>query len=188
MIRVFCGDLCWSKDSGSHLKDERGALGCSTCKLHSSSNWCPRQLERRDPHRGADQRPNVPRDSGPVVGEALVKRGQRLQSPVFFWLTPHTHARCPSIAYWITPNQSIKVTWSSSTSRLTRAALGCITDAVLLCVGSLKNKTSDIVAPWLEHLHLRWGHRVRQQFGKAPSWIWIHQKHFSKPAHTSEAN
>ena len=30
-----------------------------------------------------------------------------------FCFTPQTHAHCPSIAYWITTNHSIKVTWSS---------------------------------------------------------------------------
>lgn len=81
-----------------------------------------------------------PRDSAQEVGEVAADRGQRLQSPVFFWFTPHTHARCPSIAYWITSNHSIKVTCSSSTSRPTRATAGRIADTVLLCVGSLKTR------------------------------------------------
>lgn len=52
--------------------------------------------------------------------------------------------------------------------------------------GKFENKTSEIAALWLEHLHLRRGRCAWRQFGKTPSWISIHQRHFSKTL-TSEA-
>lgn len=86
---------------------------CWTCKLCGSWNWWWRKLEWRGPHRGwpeADQ--SV--DFGWKVAMKMEGHGQWALSPVLFCFTPHTHAHCPSIAYWITSNQSIKVTWRRS--------------------------------------------------------------------------
>lgn len=112
-----------------------------TCKLQGSWNWWPRQLERRGPHRGADQRPIRPRDLAWDAAAMMQGHGQRLHSPVLFCFTPHTHAHCPSIAYWITSNHSIKVTWRSSIRGLNRATGRWITEAVLLLfMGSFKTR------------------------------------------------
>ncbi len=134
---VLCG---WSKskDRDSHGKHKTWQRW--TCKLRGSWNWWPRQLEWRGPHRGADQRPIKPRDLAWKVAAMIEGHEQRLHSLVLFCFTPHTHAHGPSIAYWITCNHSIKVTWRSSIRCPSRAAGRWITGAVLLFVGSLKTR------------------------------------------------
>lgn len=131
-----------------------------------SSNWWPRQLEWRGPHSGAGQRPIMVHDLAWKVAAMMEGHGQRPHSPVLFCFTPQTHAHCPSIAYWITSNHSIKVTWRSH-----NWATGLDNGRCVVVRGKFQNKMSEMLALWQTSQSLAAISFVWRQLGKAPSWI-----------------
>lgn len=74
--------------------------------------------------------------------------GQRPHSPALFCFTPHTHAHCPSIAYWITSNHPIKVTWSSSICCLGPSHWILDNGRCVVVRGKFQNKMSEMLALW----------------------------------------
>lgn len=153
---------------------------CWTCKLCGSWNWWWRKLEWRGPHRGwPEAHQSV--DFGWKVAVKMEGHGQRALSPVLFCFTPHTHAHCPSIAYWITSNQSIKVTWRRSLHCLNRLTGRCINGCLCSFSWEVK-KTRCLKCCCDSHPSLQ------RQLGEAPSWIYIKHHNLFCPSHSNRGN